>query len=93
MTKAELIKNWRESSIANNHSAAESEAMLDTLCNVITTELLGGGEVALPHLGKFKTSRTAARKGRNPRTGEAIDIASKKKVVFVTGKELKDALN
>lgn len=91
MTKAELIKAWAGEN--PTLTQAQYEAALNSLCNVIAAELLGGGEVALPHLGKFKTSRTAARAGRNPRTGEAIDVPAKTKAVFVMGKELKEALN
>lgn len=93
MTKAELLKNWHEFALTDTRSTAHADVLLDSLCNVIAAELLGGGEITLPHLGKLKIKRTAARKGRNPRTGEVIDIASKKSVAFVTAKALKDALN
>ena len=55
-------------------------------------ELLGGGEVTLPRLGKFKSKAVAARKGRNPRTGEILEIPAGKKLVFITCKELKEAM-
>ena len=59
---------------------------------VAAAELLGGGEVSLPGLGKIKMRETAAREGRNPRTGESLHIPAGKKVVFVPGKDLKEAL-
>lgn len=67
-------------------------AALDSLCEVAAAELLGGGEVPLPGIGKLKAKTTAARKGRNPRTGESLDIPAGKKVLFVACKELKEAL-
>lgn len=91
MTKAELIKKWAGENPALTH--AQYEVALNSLGDVIAAELLGGGEVTLPHLGKFKTARTVARVGRNPRTGEAIDVPAKQKAVFVAGKELKESLN
>lgn len=93
MTKAELLKNWHKSALVDTRNIEHAGGLLDSLCNVIAAELLGGGEVTLPHLGKFKVARTAARVGRNPRTGEAIDVPAKRKVVFVAGKELKESLN
>ena len=68
------------------------EKTLDVLCGVAAAELLGGGEVPLPGIGKLKAKKAAARKGRNPQTGEAMDIPAGKKVQFVPGKELKNAL-
>lgn len=91
MTKAELIKKWHEST-ANTHSVADAGVVYDSLCNIIAAELLGGGEVPLPGVGKLKVKATPARAGRNPKTGEAINIPAGRKVVFVAGKELKEAL-
>ena len=55
--------------------------------------LLDGGEISLPGLGKLKVKETSARTGRNPRTGERIDIPASRKVVFTPGKEFKEALH
>lgn len=65
---------------------------LHSLCDVAVAELLGGGEVSFPGLGKFKVKETAERLARNPNTGEPIYIQAGKKVVFVPAKELKTAL-
>lgn len=92
MTKAELLKNWHESALTDTRSIAHTDVLLDSLCNVIAAELLGGGEIPLPGVGKLKVKATPARAGRNPKTGEAIDIPAGRKVVFVSGKELKEAL-
>lgn len=68
------------------------EKSLAVWCDVAAAELLGDGEVPLPGIGKLKAKKTAARKGRNPRTGESVDIPAGKKVRFVACKELKEAL-
>lgn len=72
---------------------ADMEVALDALCKVASAELLDGGEVSLPGLGKLKVKEVAARQGRNPRTGESIALPASRKVVFSMGKELKEALN
>ncbi len=95
MTKRELIEKALEAA-RNTHDRAMTLAdmgtALDSLCEVAAAELLGGGEVPLPGIGKLKAKPTAARKGRNPRTGEALDIPAGKRVFFVSGKDLKEAL-
>jgi DNA-binding protein HU-beta len=50
------------------------------------------GEVPLPHLGKLKAGRSAARTGRNPATGATLEIAAKNTVKFAAAKALKDML-
>lgn len=90
MTKAELIKAWQEATQLNGVDAKE---YLERLGDIMAAELLGGGEVPLPAIGKLTVKQTAARKGRNPRSGEAIDIPARKKVLLKIGKELKESLN
>ena len=51
-----------------------------------------GEEVSLPGFGKFKVKDSAARQGRNPATGEAIEIAASRKLSFSPAKQVKDAL-
>lgn len=95
MMKRELIEKALETA-RNSHeramTLADMGAALDSLCEVAAAELLGGGEVPLPGIGKLKAKPTAARKGRNPRTGEVLDIPAGKRVLFVSGKDLKEAL-
>lgn len=95
MMKRELIEKALETA-RNSHeramALADMGAALDSLCKVAAAELLGGGEVPLPGLGKLKVRKTAAREGHNPRTGEILNIPAGKKVVFVPGKDLKEAL-
>lgn len=70
---------------------ADMESAFAALCEVAAAELLGGGEVSLPGLGKLKVKVTNARTGRNPKTGEAIEIPAGRKVIFTPGKEFKEA--
>ncbi|NCP61639.1 MAG: HU family DNA-binding protein [Alphaproteobacteria bacterium] len=90
MTKADLI-----SAIANEtgFSKKDSETALGSILGAITNSLQKGNEVRLVGFGTFKVSDRAARTGRNPRTGESIQIKASKVPTFKAGKELKDAVN
>ena len=93
MTKAELIAAMQEKlagGVGFGRSAVE--LVLDALGEVAGAALAGGGEVPLPGLGKLKAKKRAARTGRNPRTGEAIQINGRMGVSFEAGKALKDKL-
>ncbi|GAB2927690.1 HU family DNA-binding protein [Rheinheimera gaetbuli] len=74
-------------------SKTDVNAYLDCLESVATAELKSGGEVALVGLGKLKVAQKAARTGRNPKTGAAIDIPAKTVVKFTPAKALADAIN
>ena len=90
MTKADLI-----SAIANDtgFSKKDSETALGSVLTSITASLQEGDDVRLVGFGTFKISDRAARTGRNPRTGESIQIAASKVPTFKAGKELKEAVN
>ena len=66
--------------------------VLDALNAVITETLAKDEKVALIGFGSFSVKERAARTGRNPRTGEAIEIAASKAPVFTAGKLLKEAV-
>ncbi len=74
----------------NRRQAAEAfEAVFDSI-----DEALRAGEGAkIPGFGSFSISERAARKGRNPATGESINIKASKTVRFKIGKELKESVN
>ncbi len=90
MNKAQLVAY-----IAQNAdiSKAQAEAALNALTQGIQETLASGDEVALLGFGTFKVTERAARKGRNPKTGEEIQIAASKSPSFKAGKALKDSLN
>ena len=90
MTKADLITAI---STDTGLSKKDSETALGSVLSSITTSLQGGNDVRLVGFGTFKVSDRAARTGRNPRTGESIQIAASKVPTFKAGKELKEAVN
>lgn len=93
MNQAELIDAIAATNPNNNSSKTNVKAVLESLASVTHAELLQGGEVTLPGLGKLSVKEAAARKGRNPATGESIDIAARKAPKFSAAKALKDAVN
>lgn len=90
MNKAELIDAVADAADISKAAAARS---VDTVLDVITESLKKGQAVTLVGFGTFSTRRREARTGRNPRTGEAIQIGASNLAVFKAGKGLKDALN
>ena len=74
-------------------SKADAERVVKALGEVTQTALKAGDEVTLPGLGKFSVTAKPAREGRNPRTGETLQIAARKAPKFSAGKALKDAVN
>jgi DNA-binding protein HU-beta len=66
------------------------ERVIDGLGEVASAALAGGDEIVLPGLGKFKTKTRAARNGRNPHTGEPLQIPAKTVVDFKVAKALAD---
>ena len=90
MNKSELIDAIAESADLPKASAGRAlDAMLDT----ITNTLKSGDQVVLVGFGTFSVKDRAARTGRNPQTGEPIQIAAAKIPGFKAGKALKDAVN
>ncbi len=91
MTKADLI-NIIQSKAGLETKAAAGKA-LDATLDAISEALAGGDAITLVGFGTFKVSERAARTGRNPRTGEEIQIPAAKTVKFTPGKRLKDAVS
>jgi DNA-binding protein HU-beta len=89
--KAELVNSIADSveGISRRQAAEAYEAVV----SAITDALRNGDGAKVPGLGSFSVSERAARKGRNPATGEAITIKASKTVRFKAGKDLKDAVN
>ena len=78
---------------ATGKTKKDSKLIVDTIVSCIKDELSNGegSEVKLVNFGTFKVVNRKARKGRNPRTGEALDIPAKNVVRFKAGKALKEA--
>ena len=90
MNKAELIDAVADDSELTKASAARA---LDSAIENITNALRDGNSVTLVGFGTFTVRQREARMGRNPRTGEAIQIKASRVPGFKAGKALKDALN
>ena len=90
MNKTELISAIAEKSGLSKEQATKALNAFE----VITTEQLKSGEsIALLGFGTFSVKAREARTGRNPKTGEAVQIAASNAVSFKAGKTLKDAVN
>ena len=70
----------------------DAQVAVDCVLSSITKTLGKGDSVSLIGFGTFRVAERKARKGRNPQTGEAIDIAASKVPKFVAGKALKEAV-
>lgn len=91
MTKSELILRLAE---LNPHLfQRDVERIVSTIFDEVAKALARGDRVELRGFGAFSVKRRAHRTGRNPRTGEAVDVAAKAIPYFKTGKQLRDRLN
>ena len=90
MNKSELIKHIASQAGLTQTQATAALQAVET--GVIET-LTNGGEVTLVGFGTFKVTDRAARTGRNPKTGEELQIAASKVPTFKAGKALKEAVN
>ena len=91
MTKSELIARLAE---ANPHLYRQDvERIVTTIFEEITATLARGDRVELRGFGAFSVKERGPRTGRNPRTGEAVQVAAKYIPYFKTGKQLREKLN
>jgi DNA-binding protein HU-beta len=90
MNKSELID-----AIASDSGLSKADAgrALDGFTSAITNALKDGGSVSMVGFGTFAVKHREARTGRNPRTGESIQIKASNNPAFKAGKALKDAVN
>ncbi len=91
MTKSELIQRIAELNPHLYHR--DVERIVSTIFEEISAALARGERVELRGFGAFSVKSRAARIGRNPRTGEAVQVAAKNLPYFKTGKELRERLN
>jgi DNA-binding protein HU-beta len=90
MKQSELIARVADRSGLNQGQVGR---VLDALGATIADQVKGGGTVRHSGIGSFSLAEREATTGRNPRTGEAIDIPTKRSVKFKAAKSLRDALN
>lgn len=81
--------------IATQHGFEKKQAkqLVDGVFKAVIDAAAKGEEVSIPGFGKFKVASREARQGRNPATGETIQIAASKKLAFTPAKQVKDAMN
>jgi DNA-binding protein HU-beta len=89
VNKDELARGVAERS---GLEVGQAKAAVDATLEEISAQLASGNEIRLTGFGKFSSSRREARQGRNPRTGEAMQIAAKTVPKFSAGAELKKAV-
>ena len=90
MTKAALVEEVsRVADLTKKHS----EVIVDTVFQSIITALRRGEKIELRGFGSFRLRQREPRKGRNPKTGDRVDVPSKKVPYFKPGKELKELIN
>lgn len=85
MNKAELVAIIAEEAEVTK---TQANAVIDSFIETVTKTLRSGGKVTLVGFGTFSISKRSARNGRNPQTGQVINIKEKKVAKFKAGKEL-----
>ncbi len=89
MTKADIVENIAErTGLTKTDTSLVVEGIIETLKEA----LVGGDSVEIRGFGTFKIKKRAARRARNPRTGEPVDIPAKYVPAFKASRELKDAV-
>lgn len=90
MTKADLVEQVaREAEMTKK----DAEQLVEIIFDSITESLNKGEKIELRGFGSFRVRERNSRKGRNPKTGESVDIPAKRVAYFKPGKELKDLIN
>jgi len=91
MNKGELIDEVQRN-LGKETTRAFSERVVNTVIDAIVNGLKNDGTVQIVGFGTFRVKERKARKGRNPQTGEEIEIKASKSVSFKAGQKLKDAV-
>jgi nucleoid DNA-binding protein len=89
MNRTDLSKALARQSCISRESAAR---LVDRTFDIIKDALVSGESVKVPDFGTFKVVERSARTGRNPNTGEAVQVPARKAIVFVPYARLKDAI-
>jgi integration host factor subunit beta len=90
MTKADLVE---EVSKVSDLTKKHSEVIVDTVFKAIIDALHRGEKIELRGFGSFRLRKREPRKGRNPKTGDKVDVPPKRVPYFKPGKELKELIN
>ncbi|HEY7892624.1 MAG TPA: HU family DNA-binding protein [Solirubrobacteraceae bacterium] len=90
MTKNELAEKIAQRA---DLGVGQARDVVEAVIDAVSDELAAGGEVSLAGFGKFSVSNRSARQGRNPATGETINIAASRAAKFSAASALKKRLN
>lgn len=90
MNKTQFVKHVRNELTCNEE---EAKTIINSFTKCLTSALAKEGEVFLVGFGRFSVSKVPARPGRNPRTGESIQIPAYNQLKFKVGTQLKEAVN
>ena len=90
MTKADLIENVY---LKTGFSKKESAEIVETVFDLIKTTLEDGEKIKIAGFGNFVVKEKATRRGRNPQTGEEIEITARRILTFKPSQVLKNAIN
>ncbi|MCY4151134.1 MAG: HU family DNA-binding protein [Aestuariivita sp.] len=90
MRKQDIVAHVMSTAVVNK---SQAEHAVNATFEAITNALADGEEVSIPGFGKFLRIERAARTGRNPQTGETIQIKASSNAAFRAAKALKDSLN
>ncbi|MCF7916313.1 MAG: HU family DNA-binding protein [Candidatus Omnitrophica bacterium] len=88
MNKGQLIEEVAKQTATKK----EAQDLVEGIVETLKSSLAKGDDVSISGFGNFKVKQTKARTGRNPKTGETIQIPAKKKVSFKPAKDLKEAV-
>ena len=91
MTKSVLIE--KIAAKVEGLTKKQTELVVESIFDSIKDALVQGGKVEIRGFGNFKLRSRKARKARNPKTGEAVDVPPKKVPYFKVGKELREMIN
>ena len=90
MTKADLVERVAQEA---EMTKKDAEQLVEIVFDSITDSLNKGEKIELRGFGSFRVRERNSRKGRNPKTGTAVDIPAKRVAYFKPGKELKELIN
>ena len=90
MTKADLVEKV---TAAGDLTRRDGEVIVDTLFDAVISALKDGDKIEIRGFGSFRTRQRKPRIGRNPKTGEKVDVPAKRVPFFKPSKELRDTVN
>jgi integration host factor subunit beta len=91
MTKSELVK--KVAAELKDVTKGDAKIVIDTIFSSMSKALVSGDKIEIRGFGSFKVKKRNARMGRNPKTGQSVEITAKRIPYFKVGKDLKERVN